>query len=145
MGKFVITRSEAISSFEKGVTCCQTVLTHWADRLGYDEQELMNLGAAFGGGMGRGETCGAVTGALMAIGLMFGGENPEDMELVGEKTEEFFSRFTEKFGTTMCRELLGSDFSKPEEREEAIAAGKLFELCPQFMAEAINILDDILK
>ena len=51
MGKHSISRAEAISSFEKGVNCCQTVLLPFADKLGYEEEEFMDLGACFGGGI----------------------------------------------------------------------------------------------
>ena len=48
---------------EQGFNCCQSVLAAFADRLGLDEQTYRKLGSGFGGGAGRGELCGAVTGA----------------------------------------------------------------------------------
>lgn len=50
--------------------CCQAVLVAFAHRLGLTEEQAYDLGAHFGSGMRHGATCGALTGALMAAGLM---------------------------------------------------------------------------
>ena len=55
-----------------------------------------------------GGICGAVTGSLIALGLFFGSDGPEDYEGTGRTmtaTREFIARFTEELGTIMCPEL----------------------------------------
>ena len=81
----IFTREEVMSRFAAGRNCAQNTLAPWADGLGYDEEELQRMGAAFAGGMFRGDTCGAVTGALMTIGLACG----DDPEKTARKTAEF--------------------------------------------------------
>lgn len=50
--------------------CCQAVLVTFADRLGLTPEQANALGAHFGSGMRHGSTCGAVSGALMVLGLL---------------------------------------------------------------------------
>ena len=58
------------SRFSEGFSCSQSVLAAFAPELGLDADAALRVSAAFGGGMGRtGGTCGAVTGALMVLGL----------------------------------------------------------------------------
>jgi C_GCAxxG_C_C family probable redox protein len=55
-----------------------------------------------------GGICGAVTGSLIALGLFFGSDDPEDYEGTGRTmtaAREFIARFTEELGTIMCPEL----------------------------------------
>jgi len=134
------TKAEISAKFAAGLHCAQCALCPWAEELGYDEEELIRMAAAFGGGMFRGDTCGAVTGALIALGLACG----DDLEDAKEKTAEFQQKFAEKFGSTLCRELIGFDESVPGEHEKAVASGKLTELCPAFVCGAVELLNGIL-
>jgi C_GCAxxG_C_C family probable redox protein len=81
----------------------------------------------------RGETCGAVTGAFMVIGLKYGKATAEDdaardktYELVGE----FVARFKDRHGSIVCKKLLGYDLSNPKEGEAAKKKGLFDTLCP---------------
>ena len=94
-----------------------------------------------------GETYGAVTGAFMAIGLKYGKTKAEDKgaqdktyELVGE----FVARFKDRHGSIVCRELLGCDLSNPEGLKTASEKGLFDILCPQFVRDSIEILEQIL-
>lgn len=49
--------------------CCQSVLAPFCDACGLDRATACRLGAHFGSGMRHGGTCGAVTGALMVLGM----------------------------------------------------------------------------
>jgi len=55
-----------------------------------------------------GEVCGAVTGGVLAIGLLYGEDYPET---VGPKTEEFVRRFAERKGAVRCIDLIGFDIN----------------------------------
>ena len=94
-----------------------------------------------------GETCGAVTGALMAIGLKYGKTKAEDdgardktYELVGE----FVTRFKDRHGSIVCKELLGCDLSNDDGLTTAREKGLFDTLCPQFVRDATEILEEIL-
>lgn len=65
--------------FSEGINCCMQVLGELGPRLGLDQKTAYRLGAAFGGGMEQGGPCGAVSGALMALGLACGNCEPGDL------------------------------------------------------------------
>jgi C_GCAxxG_C_C family probable redox protein len=122
------------------------VLFAHGTRSGQDREEALKLGAAFGAGMGIGETCGAVTGALMVIGLRQSrGKRPGILsrETARDFARKFVERFTERNGTTRCKELLGCDVGTPEGLK-AVEKGKYFKKrCPKFVADAAEILDEL--
>ena len=137
----ILTKEELAARFAAGGLCSQCTLEPWADALGYDAEELLRMSAAFGGGMFRGDTCGGVTGALIALGLAFG----DDIALTKQKVAEFQKAFTERCGTTICRELLGYDLSVPGELEKARESGKMLEICPVAVRAASEILREMLR
>ena len=66
--------------FEQKYHCSQAVLAAFAEELGLTEEQALKLGGCFGGGMCKGEVCGACAGALMALGMKFGQSDIEDLE-----------------------------------------------------------------
>jgi C_GCAxxG_C_C family probable redox protein len=140
---------QAVSCFEEGFSCAQAVLSAYGPQLGLERELALRVAGAFGGGMGRmGRTCGAVTGALMVIGLQYGKTEADDDEtkevcynLVGEFVEQFESRH----GAITCQELLGYNIGIPEERELAKEQGLFDTLCPRLVRDAAEIVEQILK
>jgi C_GCAxxG_C_C family probable redox protein len=116
--------------------------------LGLDRECAFRVAGAFGGGMGRmGETCGAVTGAFMVIGLKYGKVKAKDEEArdrTYEMVREFVPRFQSRHGSIRCKELLGYDLSNPQEGEAAKKKGLFGTLCPQLVRDAAEILEEIL-
>jgi C_GCAxxG_C_C family probable redox protein len=90
-----------------------------------------------------GETCGAVTSALMIIGLKHGRFRQEDKD-AQKKTYELTGRFIEKFksrqrgGSILCRDLLGMDIKAPG----AVKIAK--EICPKYIKDAVEILEEMI-
>ena len=69
----------ALASFVEGFSCSQSVLSAFAAEMGLEKEIALKVAGSFGGGMGRmGGTCGAVTGAFMAIGLRYAKLDPSD-------------------------------------------------------------------
>lgn len=129
----------------KGYDCSQVVFAYAAERLGLSQEQALKIAAGFGGGMWRGDTCGCVTGALMAIGLKYGHYKPDDQESkdqVVEKVNEFTTRFTEEHDSLICHDLLG--YKLPEELPAIMEENLFQDLCPELMVTACEILDDIL-
>ncbi len=124
-----------------GLNCAQSVFGAFAERFDYAPEEFYRIAAGFGGGMYRGDTCGAVTGAVMVLGAAYG----DDRKTVSEKVKAFQEAFTARFGTTICRGLLGYDFSVPGAHEEAVAAGVMREKCPGYVVGAVEILEELLE
>jgi C_GCAxxG_C_C family probable redox protein len=139
---------DAVACFGERFNCAQAVLTAYADELGLDRETALKIGSPFGAGMARlGETCGAVAGAFMAIGLKHGRTTAED-EAAKEKTyelmHEFIKRFKERNTSILCNVLLGFDVSTPEGRERAAERDTHANICPKYVQDAVEILDEIL-
>lgn len=107
----------AVEQFKAGSNCSQAVLGEYAEEHGVDSASALKIACGFGGGMGRlGGTCGAVTGAIMAIGLV--ACDPDPRSLVAKaRTYTLVRSFIEEFETRhqaiSCRELLGCDSVLP--------------------------------
>ena len=116
--------------------------------MGLERDLALRVAGAFGGGMARmGETCGAVTGALMVIGLKHGMTQAKDEE-ARDKTyklaQELATRFKDRHRSIICRELLGYDLSSPEGRKAAHDKGLFSTLCPELVRDAAEIAEEIL-
>jgi len=93
------------------------------------------------------ETCGAVTGSLMVIGLKYGRIQADDLlakEKAAELAREFVKRFRNHHGAIWCKELLGHDISIPEQHDLAEEQGLFETKCPNFVKAAAEILEQIL-
>lgn len=133
--------------FMQGIDCSQVVAGEFAGRLDMDKAALRKISACFGGGMQCGETCGAVTGALMVIGLRYGHceEGDETQKaIMSEKTAEFKKLFAGKYPSCICKELLGHDISKPGEMEKVLEKGLLLDFCPGVVEDVIEILEKMI-
>lgn len=113
--------SRACAFFDEGYACSQSVLLAFSNRFDLDEHTAKLISSTFGGGMGRlRQTCGAVTGGFMVLGLAFGNENPKDMETklyAYRKVRELNHQVEHIYGTAVCKELL-QKFATQEQVEE---------------------------
>ena len=138
----------AVALFSSGLNCSQAVFSSFAKAQGLDFAVAAKLATGLGGGMGRmGHTCGAVTGAILAIGLKHGsvtGGDREAKEKTYQLVREFTTRFKSRNGSTVCRELLGCDISTQEGFEDAKRKGLLTTVCPKAVRTAGEILEEIL-
>ena len=138
---------KAKSYFEQKFHCSQAVLAAFADELGLTEEQALKLGGCFGGGMCKGEVCGACTGALMALGLKFGQSNIEDVvsrKKTNDITVEFLDMFKQENGSYICKELLGCDLATDEGKQYAIENRLFTEFCPKMVKSATIIAEKLL-
>jgi len=142
-------RSEkALSYFDNKFNCAQSVLTAFAEELGLTEDESLRVSCAFGGGMGRQQlTCGAITGAAMALGLGFGkGSHDEDAKKLEtyEKTVQLFDEFTHLNGSSNCRELLNNLDMRVEKDYSILTEQNIFHThCRKYVTDAVKIVEQI--
>jgi C_GCAxxG_C_C family probable redox protein len=138
---------EVIEKFKGGRNCSQAVFAAFAEECGLETETALKIACGFGGGMGRlGHTCGAVTGAIMAIGLKTCGSDPADpitKTRVYSLVRSFMEEFEARHETTLCRELLGCDISTTEGQEEAKALGLFDTECPVYVRDAVEILEEM--
>ena len=139
----------AADYFARGFNCSQSVLAAYAEQFGLTEELALKVAGGFGGGMGRmGETCGAVTGAIMVIGLKFASTTPGDMqgkENAYAVVQEFVHRFKGRNVTVLCRELLDCDISTPEGMKRAQQEKLIKKCCPKLIQDAAEILDQLIE
>jgi C_GCAxxG_C_C family probable redox protein len=133
----------------QGANCAQAVACAFAEDLGADRALTLRLATGFGGGMGRtGGTCGALTGAFMAIGLAFGMKAPEDAA-AKEKTyalvAEASRRFRQRAGALACRDLLGLDLGTPEGLAVAKERNLFATQCAGYVKTAAGIVEELLR
>jgi len=138
----------AVSCFNEGFSCSQAVLSAYSDLFNLDRNTALKISQPFGGGIAhQGETCGAVSGAFLVIGLKYGRTQAEDLEArekTYEKILDFIDQFALKNGSNVCKELLGCDISTPEGFQKAEDAGLFETLCPKLIQSSIKILENIL-
>ncbi|RJX22983.1 MAG: C_GCAxxG_C_C family protein [Ammonifex sp.] len=138
----------AVSCFKEGSNCAQALLSSYGIKFGLDRETAFKIAAAFGGGLGRlGETCGAVTGAFMIIGLKYGPERPKDKaakEKVRNSAEHFIAKFKFRNGAIKCKTLLGCDISTPEGMKFAKEQNLIETLCPKFVKDAAEIIEEMI-
>jgi len=135
----------AAARLDQGFNCAQSVLAAFAAQLGLDESRALKLASPFGGGVSRrGEVCGAVTGALMVLGLAQGSDTPAGKEKAYLLGQDFLQRFETRHGTILCRTLIQCDLSTPEGLQQARGRGVFTDLCPQFVRSATEITQTLL-
>ena len=82
--------------FSNNFNCSQAVFTAFATEAGLDEELALKIATQFGGGARKGEMCGAVSGALMVLGLKYGhchAEKAEENRRAYQIAEDFMNRF----------------------------------------------------
>lgn len=139
----------AVTRFETGFSCSQAVFSPYAEEMGLDKNTALKIAGTFGGGMGRtGQTCGAVTGALMALGLKYGATDAADKETKEQAyvlVQEFSRRFATRNGDDLsCKGLLGCDISTPDGQKMAAELGLYKSICPKLVKDAAEIVEELL-
>lgn len=139
---------KAKSLFSGGYLCSQSVLSTYSEEFGVPPHTALRIAAAFGGGINNsGEMCGAVSGALMLIGLKYGSTQPRDAEgrqRVESAADRFISDFAGAYGSMKCRDLLGIDISTDDGLQQARQSGVFETRCPLFVESAAAFVQAIL-
>jgi C_GCAxxG_C_C family probable redox protein len=153
MVSYKVDRKELVKlageNFDGLLNCAESTSKAVSDHFNVGRCGFPRAATPFGGGIARGGgPCGAVTGTLLGIGLLYGREAGGDhhhLDRVYAMVHEFQNEFHRRFGSTMCRELLHCDISTNAGRIQA-KKSKLFEKrCPDFVAGAMDILADIVE
>ncbi len=140
---------KAIKLYKEEYNCSQAILSAYAEELGIDEQTAIRVASSFGGGIARtGKTCGAVTGALMVIGM-----KEWNSEVVKEEakahvyamSQKLIEEFVNKNKTLNCEELLGVSVSTPEGRAVVKANNLTGKVCHRVINDVTEILDKIIS
>jgi C_GCAxxG_C_C family probable redox protein len=130
---------------QSSFNCTQAVLATYAAAFGLDREAALKLSTGFGIGMGgMGDTCGAVTGAFMVLGLRHGSTDPDDRQATRktyQQVRSFAAKFKARHASILCRELV--DLGKTA--KGAYAAEEQFSTrCPKMVQTAVEILEEML-
>lgn len=127
----------AIAKHDMKFNCAQAVACAFAEEIGVDEKILFTAAEGFGLGMGGTEgTCGALSGAIMLAGFKNSDGNitaPATKAETYKLSKEMVTRFTEKAGSTVCKELKG------------IETGKVLCSCPDCICKGVEVVEEVLS
>jgi C_GCAxxG_C_C family probable redox protein len=142
-----MTRKEkAIHIFNSGNNCAQSVIGAFEDKVNHKKEILIDVSSGFGGGMGRlQQTCGAVTGAFMVLSFINSNGPDGSKELLTNNIQEFAARFNKKFGAMNCKELIPYNLQSEKERELAKRDGVFKNKCTEYVASAVDMIENILQ
>lgn len=139
--------TKAVQYYEEGYMCSQAVFAAFAEQFGITEKQALQIGACFGGGMNKGEVCGACTGALMVLGMKYGQFDLLDAASRAKGSAvavKFLDEFEKNKGSYVCRDILGCDLRTEEGRKYARSNGLFGTLCPEMVRAAAEIVAEML-
>ena len=133
-------------AFASGFNCAQSVFSAFSQDYGLDTATACKIAGGLGSGARSAELCGAVSGAVLIIGLKYGQSTAADADMklkCNAETEAFVRRFRTANGHIVCRELLKCDVATKDGREAAVAKGLFKTRCKALVVSAIEILEDM--
>ncbi len=137
----------AVDLFSGGMICAQAMLAVYGEAHGLDPDLVAKLGRPLAGGMGRfGRTCGALTSAVLLLGLST--DDPDEAaarKACFHQVQKLLHRFTLRHGTTECSELLGADWNTPEGLKRIQEENLVRTRCPAFVSDAASILEELMS
>lgn len=138
---------KAFDLFHTGLNCSQAVFVAFADILELDEVTAQKVSVGLGGGVGRmREVCGAVSGAAMVLGFIYGGDDGTDKTAAYKVVKEFAEKFKAENRYIVCRELRGLD---PKLKETHVPDARTQEYyksrpCAQLVKDAARLVAEFL-
>jgi len=139
---------KALRQFGVGFHCAQSVFEAYAADFGIDPLVARRMANALAGGSGIGGECGAVASCYLVLGLRHGNTKPvygdvdKEVELFS-RISRFVDEFKRRHGAITCRELLGADVFTQEGREQALRKELFSTRCPNYIRDAITIVDSL--
>ena len=139
---------KAVVLMKSGYLCSQSVFATLSEELGLERKLALKISTGLGAGIAcQGDICGAVSGAILAIGLKHGNhEGLSDADSQGKTvflTQELIERIIAKHGCYTCKDLTGLDFTKPESIKlaEELEIGE--KICFNVIRDTIQIVEEI--
>ncbi|OFW59157.1 MAG: hypothetical protein A2W01_06855 [Candidatus Solincola sediminis] len=126
--------------FSSGYCCAEAVLMAIADAQGIQSPLIPRIATGFCAGIARrGDVCGALSGAIMGINLVYGRNSPDDSrDKDYTAVSELMKQFEQEFSSTACGDLTGCDLTTPEGRE-SFEENNIKEQCNLYCREATRI------
>ncbi|MCL2298101.1 MAG: C-GCAxxG-C-C family protein [Proteobacteria bacterium] len=129
---------KAAAFFAEGFYCSQAILGAFCETYGMERETAFRISCGLNSGARCAELCGAVSGAVLVIGLKYG----DSKDACNLKTEAFIKSFQEKNGDVVCRAILGCDIFTLDGREKAVKEKLYGTTCVNMVISAAQILED---
>lgn len=146
---YMIRSETAVNKFREGYNCAQSVLFSFADRLNISADMALRIANGFGAGMGRKqEVCGAVSGGILVLNLLYGrGENDdkEKQEFTYSMVRDFIDAFESRFNTVICRSLLDGCKLLTPEGQGRFKSENMIEKCYKYVDYSVGILEELIS
>jgi len=138
---------EAVAYFGSGYNCSESMLLAFSKAMGVVCPAFPMVATAFGGGIGRlCQECGALTGGILAIGLMYGRSKANETEKRDRSyavARAWYKEFQKRFSSVKCIEIQGTDLLNEEEAQKT--AKERHALCDKVVGEGARILVRLLS
>ena len=134
----------ATSQLAQGFGCAASIFSAFCEDYGLDSKTGAKLACGLGGGCASGEICGAVSGAILVVGLKCGQETAADMDVKADcraRVVQFIEKFKEANNALTCRDLLGCDPTTQE--GHAVYLEKRGSVCPAAVKSAAEALVEL--
>lgn len=129
--------------FSGKYNCSQSTMKAILVGMDLDFEQILPLAAGLGAGVAHeGNVCGAVSGAILALGVIESNTHKEPLvqkQAAYTSGEAFVRRFKSKNGTIICNELTGIEMIDTTARKAANEDGTFAKKCPSFVADAVRI------
>jgi len=127
--------------------CAQVVAGTLMEILGISDELVIKAASFFAGGSKRCLTCGAISGALIVLGVKYG---PGSQAVDAEPEEvdpamEIIDRFINDYGTTNCCELTGFDFRDPDQFQSFKDTPEAKQKCTEKMSRVCGWVAEIIS
>jgi len=132
--------------FKSGLYCAESVLLAVTQHKGIQSDLIPKIATGFCSGISRTTgMCGAVSGAIMAINILFGRNSAEEsVEQNYEAVNKFIELFENKFGSTNCESLIGCDLGT-EKGQNFFENNNLIERCQLYTGLAARMAMEVIE
>ena len=139
-------KEKALLKFREGHSCSQVVFSAFSDQTNFDEKSAEIIASGFGGGLAHTHSvCGAITGGVMAIGLLNQQYSPNNAELKQKSylhTQQFIDSFKNKNSYSDCAPLLEK---RLKNSDPVVLKYDINDPCEKYVVDAIAIIEKLFK
>jgi len=144
-----MSKADKAEELFKTYNCAQSAAAAFAEDFGLDKEKALQAAVGFGGGFGREqEVCGAISGAIIALGLASGFKENSGRDKINEvyaKVRKFMGEFKEKNGSVHCLDLLDGCVLNTDEGHKYFVEHNLRSRCSGYVRSACDLLEKFIK
>lgn len=132
-------------TFNSGFYCAESVLKVITEEENISSPLLPGIATGLCSGMSRtSNMCGALTGGILALNIVFGRNTPEaSIENNYKAVQKLIAEFEHELGSSNCQELLGCDLND-ENGQKKFHQEELHLKCAEFTGKAAELVRTII-